>query len=181
MFELAGHQPFGGTSRVAAPPPAGGGAPAPRVATFGFDVGLAAGAMRNVGARIAVGGVLSAAGSERASYWTATVRGRRWMDARTSVELAAGPAYAWLDEQLAPAWPSVVPAERRRGVVAEARVNRSDLLALSARTVVLPRAGARTERAAFLGVALGSRAAVAGTAALLAIGAVVLGAVIATL
>ncbi len=181
LFELGVYAPLGGTTvqgRLVEPSNPAVGTRAFPVRAFERHASWSAGAMRNVDARTAVGGAVAFGPAGTGAYLAGMARWRRWAGTQASVEVAAGPAVA---EVSVPA-PSVVPgvpglAEvRRPGVLGEVRLNAADLLAVSARGVVVPRAGGRTYGAVFAGASAGSHLAVAGTVGLIGFFALVLSA-----
>jgi hypothetical protein len=173
LFELDGQFAVASTrTRYRTAADAQGGSSLP---TFERHLGWTLGAMRNVSARTAVGATLTGAAAGQGHFVAASARLRRWTGANTSVELAAGPA---LPEVPVPApFPGMPDAQgeaRRPGVLLDARLNGADLVALTARAVVVPRAGGRTHAAGFVGASLGSHAAVAGNVVLGALTALVI-------
>lgn len=173
LFELGVHEPLASTDvrrRDDGTSPGGSTLP-----TFERHVSWSLGVMRNVDARTALGGAVTLAAAGNGGFAAASARARRWTGARTSAELAAGPAIA---EVPIPIRVSGVPGAlgegRRPGVFAEARLNAADLVALSARAVVVPQAGGRTHAAGFVGASLGSHTALAGNVALAALTAFVI-------
>ncbi len=128
---------------------------------FSSQFGWSAGAMRNLDASTAVGGALVLAFGDAGNTVAGTVRLRRWTGRGTSVELAGGPGAAQMPLPVTTGGIGWRPA-----LLAEARANAADLVALSVRGVVVPRAGGRQQAAVFAGASTGSGLAAAGTVGL---------------
>lgn len=164
LFELSGHEPLGSTAVTVAPDPTAGRPFTRQV--FERHLSWTLGAMRNVSARTAVGGAFVGAAAGEGHFVAVTGRARWWAGPNASVEAAAGPALVDVRVPIVVVGQRGYADARRPGVLGEARANVADLLALSARAVVVPNAGGRTQGAGYVGASLGSHAAVAGNVVL---------------
>jgi hypothetical protein len=139
---------------------------------FSSQFGWSAGAMRNLDASTAVGGALVLAFGDAGNTVAGTVRLRRWTGRGTSVELAGGPGAAQVPLPIVSGTVDGVDLLGGEGIgwrpalLAEARANASDLIALSVRGVVVPRAGGRQQAAVLAGASTGSGLAAIGTVGL---------------
>lgn len=169
LFELG---LYGGlaSTKVRLPPPVfPPGAPTLARDAFETQLSWTVGAMRNIDSTTAIGAALVVAAAGEGATVAATGRVRRWTGRLTSVELAAGPGVT--DVSLPPSPRTIngtlyygsLPSGWRPSLVGEARANLADLVALSVRGVVVPRAGNRTHAALHGGASVGSGLAVAGT------------------
>ena len=140
---------------------------------FTSQFGWSVGAMRNRDATTAVGGALVLAFGDAGNTVAGTLRLRRWTGRGTSVELAGGPGVAQVPLPIVSGTVDGVDELGGQGIgwrpalLAEARANAADLVALSVRGVVVPRAGGRRQHAAvFAGASTGSGLAAIGTVGL---------------
>ena len=128
---------------------------------FSSQFGWSVGAMRNLDATTAAGGAIVLAFGDAGNTVAGTARLRRWTGRGTSLELAAGPGAAQMPLPVtsgAIGW--------RPALLGEARANAADLVALSVRGVVVPRAAGHRQAAVFAGASTGSGLAAAGTVGL---------------
>lgn len=163
LFELGYHAPVvrTGFREVLREGGGGIGGVERREPDFSWQFVWAAGAMRNLDARTAVGGTVLVGATGYGDILGAQARYRRWTGRRTSAELGAGPIVTRVPQSFAVTSPP--PSDRRSlGVAVDGRLNFADRVAGGVRLVAVP-GGGRLRGAVLAGGNTGSGVAVAGT------------------